>query len=168
MDVDDHEIPVLKNIDVDLLRQIGLENKKHAKPTHSYETFTMKKSYPAMIQYFLDNRISFTGKYNADRKLILSYCRKHSLIISRIQLETCELNVPGHVDERLHCEAAPLGSASQPPLPHSPLPLCILPSTSPDVLEFPLVQNEQPSPTYSPIPWEDSPAVHDSVLSQDL
>lgn len=151
---------------MDVLRHIGhLNRSAPTKKLPTYETFTMKKHFPLLIDYLYCNGIDIRDTYGNIRKIVLDYCRRNYIIISRIRLETCELNVPGHVSYRF--EAEPLVTASSPPLASTPQPppaitdfFETLPSPSleivsraPDAIEFPLdlLSHGFESFSYSPL-----------------
>lgn len=168
------EIPLKKFIDLEQLRPVGEANRVHAaRPLPEYETFTMKKSYPKLVDYFYKSGIHLDRSYDNIRRLVLKYCAMNRIIISRIQLETVELNLPGHVSE-LFVEAVPLVTASNASLTSEPqapegMSVCAsLPSTppaitvpsfspdmfAPDAIEFPLSvlsSHGFRSPSYSPL-----------------
>lgn len=173
MAIEHHEIPFKKNVDLDQLLPQAIANREHqAARLPDYETFTMKKTYPRLVDYFYKNNIIVEDSYFNIRRMVLKFCSSHRIIISRIQLETVELNLPGHIQERIQ-EAEPLVTASTPPLASSPLspraitvdptvaspsPLLSPPfpllSDTPDCIEFPLSVlsgHEFMSPSYSPL-----------------
>lgn len=181
MDVENHEVPFNRHINLQELVPQGIANRQHASSNAvpEYETFTMKKTYPKLVNYFYLSGIVLMDSYNNIRKLVLSYCAQNRIIISRIQLETVEINLPGHVNALLN-EAVPLVTASQPPLASlppappgtdtvartlSPISVPTTPildiSVSPDALQFDLSLlsgHEFVSPNYSPlsVDWEDA------------
>lgn len=114
-----YETEVVKNVDIDA----ALANPEgKAVKIREIETFVMKKHFPRLVQTCLDNALSPDGRYGNCARLIHMWCAVNQIVISRVQLETVELNLPYHCKDasRSLTEAEPLGLASVPPLPSPP------------------------------------------------
>lgn len=77
-------------------------------------TWVMKEHFPKLVQSLISDDSHIDGRYGHTRTLILRWCARQSVVISRIQLETCEINLDYHITE-----AKRLGLASEPHLPSS-------------------------------------------------
>jgi len=74
----------------------------------------MKKHFPELVHDVIADKTHIDNRYNQCRNHVLKWCATNRIVISRVQLETCEINLPLHISE-----ATALGLASDPPLPHS-------------------------------------------------
>lgn len=74
----------------------------------------MKEHFPKIVQSLIADDSYIDGRYGHTRALITKWCARNAVVISRIQLETVEINLDGHVTE-----AKRLGLASEPPLASS-------------------------------------------------
>jgi hypothetical protein len=88
--------------------------------------------FPLLLSYLRKQDIMIDSRYSSGDRLILKWCAANNLIISRIQLETCTLNLPHY----LKIEDT---SLVYPQLTHSPQPDILSP---PD--ELPVLVDLEP------------------------
>jgi len=92
----------------------------------------MKEHFPKIVQSLISDDSFVDGRYGHTRALILRWCERNAVVISRIQLETVEINLDPHLTE-----AKRLGLASVPHLPSS-------------LQDGPASPGPSASPSYSP------------------
>jgi len=114
-------------VDIDQARtcQEGAKRK-----IRSVETWVMKKHFPLLIDDLIRDNTTVDERYSSCRNHIVRWCADNDIVISRVQLETVEINLVPH-----KTAAERLGLAAVPPRAASPqsedVPACSVRSWSP-------------------------------------
>jgi len=107
---DGHDVVAQKGVDIEACR---LQPEGRKRPTE-LDSFKVKVHMMQLVNDVIKQNVLINAAYeNSGRRHVLNWCAESGLIISRIQLETVLLNLPGLITVH-KCRQSPLGLADIP------------------------------------------------------